>query len=116
VSRSRYRAGLFEAAAFLACVSTTFDAAADDVMRCGNGRLVNVGMSAAEIVGRCGEPKSRSVEVVPVRAFSPNGVSLATGDVVRIERWMYDRGQGQFPATLTFEDGELKRIDLLAGR
>jgi hypothetical protein len=96
--------------------SAPFDAAADDVMRCGNGRLVNVGMSAAEIVGRCGEPKSRRVEEIPVRAVSPSGASIATGDVVRIERWTYERGQGQFPAMLTFEDGELRRIDLLAGR
>jgi hypothetical protein len=104
------------AAAFAAACSAPFDAAADDVMRCGNGRLVNVGMSAAEIVGRCGEPKSRSVEQIPVRAFSPTGVSIATGSVVRVERWTYERGQGQFPAMLTFEGGELKRIDLLAGR
>jgi hypothetical protein len=90
--------------------------AADDVMRCGSGRLIDTGMSPAEVIARCGAPKSRSVEEVPVRRFAPTGASIPTGDLVRTERWTYERGQGQFPAVLTFESGELKRIELTTGR
>jgi len=113
----RVRSSRVAAAALaVASAGASFAAAADDVMRCRSGRLVNVGMSAAQVVGFCGEPKSRSIEEVPVRTFGPTGASIATQHVVRIERWTYDRGQGQFAAALTFEDGELKRIDLVTGR
>lgn len=90
----------------------TFAAAADDSVRCRSNRLVNVGMIAAEVVARCGEPKDRSIEDVPIRARNLNGAVIVTGST-RVERWTYDRGQGQFDAVLSFEDGKLVRIDLL---
>lgn len=95
-----------------AAVATTFDAPADDSVRCRSNRLVNVGMVVAEVIARCGEPKSRSVQDVPVRATTPTGNSVVTGST-RVERWTYERGQGQFDAMLTFEDDKLVRIDLL---
>jgi hypothetical protein len=85
---------------------------ADDTMRCRNGRLINTGMTAAEITARCGEPRSRAVEEIPVRARLPNGAVVQTG-TTRAERWIYERGQGQFDAQLTFEDDKLVRIDML---
>jgi hypothetical protein len=33
-----------------------------------------------------------------------------------VERWIYDRGQGQFDALLTFEDDKLVEIELLTQR
>ncbi|RPI59685.1 MAG: DUF2845 domain-containing protein [Lysobacterales bacterium] len=90
-------------------------ASADDVVRCRNGRLVNVGMVSAEVVARCGEPRSRTVEEIPVRARLPNGAVIQTG-TTKAERWIYRRGQGQFDAQLTFEDDKLVRIDLLTER
>jgi hypothetical protein len=100
------------AALAAAGVATTFAAAADDVVRCRSGRLVNVGMVAPEVIARCGEPQSRSAEDVPVRARTPNGNVVVTGSA-RVERWTYQRGQGQFDAVLTFEGDKLVRIDLL---
>jgi hypothetical protein len=85
---------------------------ADDTIRCRNGRLINTGMTAAEITSRCGEPRSRTVEEIPVRARLPNGAVVQTG-TTQAERWIYERGQGQFDAQLTFEDGKLVRIDVL---
>jgi hypothetical protein len=85
---------------------------ADDTMRCRNGRLINTGMTAAEITARCGEPRSRTVEEIPVRARLPNGAVVQTG-TTRAEHWIYARGQGQFDAQLTFEDDKLVRIDVL---
>jgi len=85
---------------------------ADDTLRCRNGRLINVGMTAAEVQSRCGEPQGRTVEEVPVRARLPSGNVVQTG-TTRGERWIYERGQGQFDAQLTFEDQKLVRIDFL---
>jgi len=83
---------------------------ADEVMRCGSA-LVNVGMIADQVVAKCGEPKSREVEDVPIRQRTRNGAVNTTGST-RIERWTYDRGYGQFPALLRFEEGKLKSIEL----
>ena len=111
---SPYSAGRCLALA-AAAVATTFVATAEDVIRCRGNRLVNVGMIAAEVVARCGEPKNRRAEDVPVRARTPNGNVVVTGSA-RVERWTYARGQGQFDAVLTFDDDKLVRIDLLTGQ
>lgn len=87
-------------------------ARAEDSMQCRNGRIINTGMASAEVIGRCGEPKSRMVDEIPVHARSRNGNVVQTG-TTRAERWIYARGQGQFDAQLTFEDDKLRRIDLL---
>lgn len=92
-----------------------WDANAQRTMRCGNGRLVDLGMVAAEILARCGEPKNRSSEEIPVRARLPNGAVIQTG-TTRVERWTYERGQGEFDALLTFEDDKLVSIEILAQR
>jgi hypothetical protein len=96
-----------------ACVAVAaWPALADDTMRCRNGRLINTGMTAAEVSARCGQPQSRAVEEIPVRARLPNGSVVQTG-TTQAERWIYQRGQGQFDAQLTFEDDKLVRIDML---
>ena len=92
--------------------SLALDASAEDSMRCRNGRLINVGMASAEVTAKCGEPQSRMVEEIPVRARLPNGNVVQTG-MTHAERWIYQRGPGQFDAQLTFEDDKLVRIDLL---
>lgn len=89
-------------------------AVADDTMRCG-GALVRAGMIAPEIVAKCGEPKDKVVEEVPVRVRTRAGGVNNVG-VTRVERWTYDRGYGQFPAVLTFEEGKLKSLELVTGK
>jgi hypothetical protein len=88
-----------------------FAAYADDTLRCGNA-LITVGMVRAQVQDRCGEPKDKSVSDIPIRARRPAGTSAVVG-AVHVERWTYDRGYGQFPALLTFENGKLKSIELL---
>ena len=92
--------------------STAHDAAAVDSIRCAAGRLVDVGMVDAEVIARCGEPKRRTGQDVPVRAQGRGGGAFVT-TTTRLERWTYERGQGEFDAVLSFEDGKLVRIDLL---
>jgi len=87
---------------------------ADDTMRCGSA-LISVNMVGSQVIAKCGQPKDKSVTEVPQRARRANGTSAVTG-TLRVERWTYDRGYGQFPALLTFEDGKLKSIELLTGR
>jgi hypothetical protein len=103
------------AALCLGAASGPFLAAADDVMRCRNNSLVNVGMVSAEVVARCGAPKDKSETAEPIRVRHANG-TISTVGHVRVERWTYDRGYGQFPALLVFEDGKLKSIELQTGR
>jgi len=95
--------------------ATAFDAASEDTIRCRSNRLVSVGMQAAQVVGLCGEPKSRSQEDIPVRARGAAGGAIVIG-TTRVERWTYSRGQGQFDALLSFEDDKLVRIDILTTR
>jgi hypothetical protein len=97
-------------AAFVLFVGAT--ATADDSMRCTSGSLVDVGMVADQVVAKCGQPKSKDVEDVPIRTRNANGAVNVIG-TTRVERWTYERGYGQFPALLTFEEGKLKTIELL---
>jgi hypothetical protein len=81
-----------------------------DSMRCGSA-LVSEGMSAADVVERCGEPVSREVVEEPIMARRPNGTTYQVG-VRRIEHWIYDRGARMFKAFLTIEEGIAKTIEL----
>ena len=57
-------------AVFVVCLLGTSSAVrGDDVMRC-DQVLIKVGMIAGEVLAKCGEPKSKLVEDVPIRAFS----------------------------------------------
>jgi len=100
------------AVVFFAAVAVSFGASGEDTIRCRNGRLVNVGMTASEVSSRCGQPKSRTVEEIPVMTRLPTGAARQTG-TTHAERWIYGRGQGQLDAMLTFEDGKLLRIELI---
>jgi hypothetical protein len=117
MATSRLLAPRHAIASFVAriALSWAFAAAAADTMRCRNGRLVNVGMLDAEVTALCGEPKSRTTQDVPVRSRGAGGGSVVVG-TTRLERWTYERGQGEFDAVLSFEDGKLVRIDLLNTR
>ena len=89
-------------------------ARADDTMRCGNV-LITVGMVGPQVIAKCGRPKDKTVTEIPQRARRSGGTSAVVG-TLRVERWTYDRGYGQFPGLLTFEDGKLKSIELLTSR
>jgi hypothetical protein len=98
-----------------ACVlGSPFAALGQDTMRC-DRVLIRVGMIAAEVAAKCGEPKSKRVEEIPVRARNALGAVNVVG-VAKIETWLYDRGYGQFPAELKFEEGKLKSVEYLTGR
>jgi hypothetical protein len=60
------------AVVLFAAVAVSFGASGEDTIRCRNGRLVNVGMTDSEVGSRCGQPKSRTVEEIPVMARLPS--------------------------------------------
>ncbi len=98
----------------IAFVVADHAAFADDIIRC-KGALIRSGMIAPEVLSKCGEPASKMIESIPVRVRRANGTSGIAG-VTQIEHWTYDRGAGQFPALLTFEQGKLKSVELVTGR
>jgi len=84
---------------------------AQDTFRCGN-ELVSPGLSAEEVVAKCGQPDEKEVTEEPIRARNAGGGSRVIGTAI-VEHWTYARGQGQFPALLRIEEGELKSVELL---
>ena len=77
-------------------------AQADDGMRC-DSRLVTVGMSEDEVVGRCGPPTSADRR--QIRWRTRYGIACTI-----IDTWVYDRGVQEFVRTVTFTDGTLRDV------
>jgi hypothetical protein len=77
-------------------------AAADDTFRCGN-RLVEPGMTRAEVLELCGEPTSKTTEVQDVRS----GTRVV--GKTEVQRWTYE----SYSATrvLVFDQDTLKAIE-----
>ena len=98
--------------AFLVLVGTpAAQLYAQDTFRCGNA-LIDVGISAEDLVTECGQPDAKELIEEPVRARNAGGGSRVIG-TTQIERWTYSRGAGQFSVLLHIEAGELKRIEFL---
>jgi hypothetical protein len=83
-------------------------------LRC-KGRIVDVGDTAAKVLALCGEPASRVVTTVPVRAAVQTGFTRFAGFATS-EQWIYDRGYGKFPVVLFLDEGRIRRIDHLPRR
>lgn len=75
---------------------------ADDTFRCGN-ILIELGMTQAQVLERCGEPTSKSEETEPVRS-GPQVVGTTT-----VSRWTY----ASYSSTrvLVFDGDKLRSID-----
>jgi len=94
----------------LAMVTTLFAAPSRaETLRCGNV-LIQPGDNASYVRAQCGEPSAREQITEPVFARRRNGTTYQVGTTTR-EIWRYERRHGQFPALLTFEGGELKKLE-----
>lgn len=82
------------------CLAAVGTALADD-FRCGS-RIITVGMMQSEIAQYCGQPTSKNVEQVPVRA----GKQLA-GETT-VEYWTY--ASSTLTRVLAFDQGKLVSI------
>lgn len=101
-------------AALLLCIAALSSTARGESFRC-RGGLVDEGMSAAAIAAKCGKPESARTDREPILATRPNGSRFQVG-VKRIEHWVYDRGRGRFPVSITIEDGVATSIEFLPRR
>ena len=112
-------AGLVVLGAVGACLLSAGDARADS-LSC-KGRIVSTGDSTYQVRSVCGEPDAttRRVEVRTVRHMVPVecAVQRRCWSVVErtieitIEQWTYDFGRQQFIQYVTFEDGQLLRVE-----
>lgn len=97
-----------------ACLWAAASIDAREVFRC-NGAIIETGLTIPYVLARCGEPDSRDVSNVPIRARSLYGASYVVGTAT-LEYWLYERGGGQFPAYLTFDQGRLRDIEFIYRR
>lgn len=77
-------------------------------MRCGKW-VVNEEASAAEILQKCGEPKSRETRTEEVSGRNALGNPIKLGTTT-IERWLY-QAPGGLPRVVTVVDGKVKSIE-----
>jgi hypothetical protein len=84
-------------------------AAYADTLRCGS-KLIQVGANQGYVTEHCGTPESKETFTEPVYVRRLDGTTFQSGETSR-DVWRYKRGQGQFPAILTFEMGVLKKIE-----
>lgn len=78
-------------------------AMAQDTLRCGP-KIVQIGMTMAEVREHCGEPSSTRIEEQDVHA-GPRVVGKT-----EIHFWRYERLSGQRTAVLEFDQQELRSI------
>lgn len=88
--------------AVLLCGAVVNLAQADATFRCGS-KLVEVGMTQAEILEHCGEPSSKSVEVQDVRS----GTQVV--GKTEVQRWTYESYQAT--RVLVFDQERLRSIE-----
>ncbi len=74
-----------------------------DTLRCGS-KIVQTGMSMAEVKKYCGNPSSTSIEEHDVHA-GPRVVGKT-----EIHTWRYNRASGQRTAVLVFDEEKLMSI------
>ena len=113
--QGRSRRRRIAAAASAAVLAAVMLAPADaQTFRC-SGSIIDRGAIAAEVLSKCGEPRSRESRTEPIVAGRVNGGTHVVGTIT-IEEWVYERGPGQFQARLTFEEDQLTRIEFLDRR
>jgi hypothetical protein len=84
-------------------------AATAETFRCGQW-IASPDMTVEELLEKCGQPTTKSVEVVDVYARSGAGGRIKTGTST-IETWTYDRGSQSFPMVVTIVDGEIRSME-----
>jgi len=81
-----------------------------DSFRCGQ-RIATEDMTVEELREACGEPTTRTVDVVDI--FGPNvhGAGNVKRGTSTVEKWTYDFGPQTFDMIVTIVDGEIQGIE-----
>ncbi|MGH8244169.1 MAG: DUF2845 domain-containing protein [Steroidobacteraceae bacterium] len=81
-----------------------------ETFRCGQ-RIASPDMTVEELLETCGEPTSKTVEVVDVYGPNVHGAGNVKRGTTTIEKWTYDRGPQAFAMLVTIEDGKIKGME-----
>jgi hypothetical protein len=85
-------------------------AAQAEGFRCGQS-LVSEDSTVEEVLAKCGEPTTRSVEVIDVYGPAASGSGRVKRGTSTIETWTYDRGSQSFPMIVTIVDGRIRSME-----
>jgi hypothetical protein len=96
-------------AACAALVAAAFPALAEN-FRCGS-RIASPEMTVEELLEACGNPTTRTTEVVEVTGPNVRGTGTVIRGTVVIETWTYDRGSQAAAMVVTIEDGKIKKME-----
>jgi hypothetical protein len=81
-----------------------------ETFRCGQW-IASADMTVEELVQKCGEPASKTVEVVDVYGPGASGKGKIKRGTVSTEKWTYDRGNQSFAMVVTIVDGEIQSME-----
>lgn len=87
-------------------------AASAESLRCSNGNA-SEGDSRLALISKCGQPNLRDGYCAPVYyngAPVPGALPYAYVPCVFTEEWVYERGPGEFMATVRIRDGRVQSI------
>jgi len=104
-----YRIGNLPTLAAAAALLAVMPAAAE-TFRCGQW-IASPDMSVEELLEKCGEPTSKSVEVIDIYGPTVAGAGRVKRGTSTIEIWTYDRGSQSFDMVVTIVDGEIKSME-----
>ena len=84
--------------------------AAAETFRCGSW-IASPEMTVEELLDKCGEPTTKTVDQVDVYGPNANGAGNSKRGTVTVEKWTYDRGSGSADMLVTIEDGKIKSME-----
>lgn len=84
--------------------------AAAESFRCGQW-IASPDMTVDELLEKCGEPTTRTVEVADVYGPNANGQGNTKRGTVTTEKWTYERGNQSAAMVVTIVDGEIKSME-----
>jgi hypothetical protein len=103
MKRPLLAAGLAVICTFLLCGSAS--ATTSGTFRCPNGAIVSNNDKLATVILKCDPPTT------VVRRTVTRGLLSGYFETIEIEEWTYNLGPSRFMYYLTFENGELARIE-----
>ena len=106
--RARHLLAALAEAALLGATLAAAPASAE-TFRCGNW-IATTEMSVQELLEKCGEPTSKSVEVIDVSGPNVHGAGSIQRGKTTLEEWTYERQQS-FTMVVTIVDGKIKSIE-----
>jgi len=81
-----------------------------DTLVCKQGQVVRAGMSAEEVLKKCGKPTSAVAKTEDRRRTNRSGSSIKIGEIYS-EIWRYDRGSQKPAAIVTVEEGVVLSVE-----